>query len=995
MKKKMTNKKFNAIIIPIISVTSLLAIASTIACNYFEASLDNYLGRGKIIYEDGSVIYNKEDTNYYSPKYEKSMDGKIKASHDGYKLTEEIASEGEILLKNDGTLPLKRNTKVTPFGYRYINPIMTGKGSGAVTLLQDFVINAKKGLNNYFDVNKKVEGILENSDAKFATSNGYKSKADENGTFSGATASVGEYPSSIYKTSDIGDYKTGIVFIGRQGGEGDDLQITEYRDGNKIIAEHQLQLMPYEKEMISFAKNNCDKVIIIVNSPNPIELKELNEDADINSILWVGSTGSRGFESMGKILCGEVNPSGRTPDIYTSNFKNDPTYNNFGTEYFYNNSKEYNFTEYEEGIYVGYKYYETKYGNDQKEYNKAVTYPFGYGLHYEDDLVSQELTDVIDNEDKITVKGIIKNESSYDVKEVVQIYYEAPYYSSLNESKIEKARKNLVEFDKKEVKKGTTEKFEVSFSKENMASYDYKGFYSNGNGSYVLEKGDYTIYLGKNSHDSWAKKTIKIDQTIAYYENGNNSEVNYAGKRKSDKVIATNLFENVSNYMDGVGEYGASGSCENLTRENNLSTKLNAPLNKNAPEAVLNEIIASENGTNSNDDKIIAKYGNQYPISNAENDLILSDLRGKEYNDLLWDKLLDQLKYTGDDLNEINKLLGTGSFNTGKLTSIGKGTTSESDGPQAIGKTGVSDGTGASNAYTAEVVLAATFNKNLAKQMGVCIGEEALTQGSNGWYAPACNIHRSPFMGRLYEYYSEDSYLSGCMARYVIEGASSKGYLPYMKHFAINEQDLGRHGLSTWVNEQAMRELYFKPFEMAVKGAIIEENYLEKKVSYDDSGKEAITYEKATRTMKGCLGVMTSLNRIGGTYTCANYDLTTSLLRNEWGFEGVVISDSYTPINNQMNVGISAGNDFYLSFMSSKLKDTTSVSAQWSIRQAIKNICYGVVNSNAMQNVGPGMKYHYSMSPWKWIIISIDTIAGFVLVGGITWIIIRSKKNNI
>lgn len=988
-KQKMSNFKFRAILIPIISFFLLIIIVGTPIAEMFSPSLDTYLGKGTRVVS-GEGTWSEEDTDYYDQVYPLSSQGKLDASYAGYAVAEELSDEGEVLLKNDGTLPLEEGEKVTPFGYRYTDPVMTGTGSGAATLLQDFVIEPDEALASYFDVNEDMEDVLNSASVSYATSSGYKSSSDSNGTFAGATTSVGEFSPSIYSASLIGDYKTAIVFIGRQGGEGDDLQTTPYYSSSTEIAAHQLQLMPYEEEMIAFAEITCDKVILIVNSPNPMELGEVEEDDGINAILWVGTTGCRGFESMAKILCGQVNPSGRLVDTYYRDFTADPTYNNFGLNYYSNDSDfnhkseetdEAHYTEYEEGIYLGYKYYETKF-TDEDEYDEAVVYPFGYGLTYSGDEVTQELDSVDYNSDTgiVTVTGTITNESDYDTKEVVQIYYDPPYYAT--GSGIEKASKNLIVFDKYEVAKNSTEEFELKFDIEDMASYDYKGYYTDGAGSYVLEAGDYTIYLGKNAHDSWGSDTIDIEKSIVYYDEISENAIDnsdYVGKRSSDLQTATNLYDYLSDYMDGEGEFGENGAKDKLTRADDLSSSTTVPETVDAPDAVVEMFEQSTLGTFEYSDLILEKYGEEAPTSCADNELTLSQLRGLDYDDPQWDLLLDQLDYSS---SQIDKTLGYGAFNTGTIDAIGKGSTNESDGPQAIGKTGVSDGTGAACAYPAEIVIASTWNLELAEAMGIAIGDEALAQNSNGWYAPACNIHRSPFQGRVYEYYSEDAVLSGYMTAYVVQGASSRGYTCYIKHFAANEQEQERVALMTWLDEQTLREIYLKPFEMAVKLGEIEEKYL----ALGEDGEYTLT----TITRKAATGMMTSMNYLGAKWTALDYSLNTEILRNEWGFEGVVITDSATPYDDQFINALMAGNDYWLSFMSPTLSDKTSAAAQWAIRQAIHNMCYAVVNSNYMQYVGPTESVSYTMSPWEIGLITGDVIVGALCVAGIVWIVLRT-----
>jgi beta-glucosidase len=1000
-KLRLSNGAFRIILIPVMALFLALAIAAPIISDYFATSLDTYLGRGQLVYDaaGNGAQYDLADTAYYDQPFKdlakaNGTSEKTEASYQGYKVGEKISDEGEVLLKNDGALPLTKQERVTPMGYRYLDPIMTGTGSGAATLLQSFVVTPKIALKNYFTVNETMENALAAAEVRYATSSGYKGKSDENGTFSGATSSVGEFNSSIYSSSQIGDYKTGLVFIGRQGGEGGDLQTTPYYDGSTLIALHQLQLMPDELNMISFAKKNCSKVIVIVNSPNPMELSTLENDSAINAILWVGTTGSRGFESMGKILTGEVNPSGRLVDLYAKSFVKDPVFQNFG-EYLYSNDSSFvhnpdmdlgkaHFVEYEEGIYSGYTYYESRYGKDETAYAEQVLYPFGYGLHYENDKISQTLTDVAYDETSglFTFTGAITNASSRSVKEAVQIYVDVPYSSA---SKIEKSTKKLIRFAKYEVAAGASVPFNLTLDKEDLASYDQAGYYSAGSGSYVLESGDYAFFLGKNSHDSWGSKTVSIAKNTVYYPSGAASNSDYVGKRPHDEVLATNQFAYLNDYMAGTGTFGTEGATSRLSRADNFATSTSAPKAKKAADALIEQYNKSTAGSFDYSAEVKARLGDSAPKEGANNGLTLSELRGLDYTDPKWDELLDQLSYSGDCLAQIVRVLGNGAFQTGKISAIGKAVTTESDGPQAIGKTGVSNGTGAANAYPSEIVIASTWNIDLAKAMGEAIGDEALAQNSNGWYAPACNLHRSPFEGRVYEYYSEDPLLSGDMCRYVVEGAEGKGYTCYIKHFAVNEQEFGREALMTWLDEQTLRERYLRPFEITVKEGEVSEKYLA-------SVNGTNVYKQTSKNRKAAMGMMTSMNFLGGVWTSLDNSLTNVVLRDEWGFQGAVITDSATPINAQLNNSLAAGNDFYFSFMQGSLADTTTTQAKLTIRRAVKNICYAIANSNAMQNIGPAMSYHYTISPWRIYIILIDVFSGLVVLGGGTWIILRTRS---
>lgn len=977
-KIKMSNKKFRFILIPIVAVLAVLIVVFNILCAYWAQTFDWVLGRGEVQQSGGA---EGVDAKYYEDKYTHDSTGKLQARDAAADVTEAICDEGIVLLKNDGALPLSEKEKVTPFGYRYISPIYGGVGSGRIEV-EDYFSKLEPVMQEYFDVNATVVDEMKGSDEKYLTETGYETDDEDKGDYDGATTPIAEYDPSIYKSSDIGDYKTGIVFIGRNGGEGGDLKTTGYYDSTA----HQLQLSRYEKQTIEFAKNNCDKVIVVLNTANALELGELEADPEINGIIWVANVGSRGFKSMAKILTGEVNPSGKLVDIYAADAKSSPAFANFG-DFTYAGDDGIKYLEYEEGIYVGYRYYETADAViEDYDYDAEVVYPFGYGLNYDDDKVTQELVSVTYDQEAgtVEVKGVITNTSErYDVKEVVQIYAAPPYYA--DGSGIEKAAKNLVAFGKYEVAKATqsspeTTEFTITFPAEELASYDYKGYYSE-NGSYVLEAGEYGIYLGKDSHNSWGSDTIEVSKTLVYADETTSADAEAVGKRDSDAVLAENKFNDVNSYMEATEDSHAAGYetdayCTDLTRADFENTFPTANNGKTMPSAAHDVFTSWQiNRDLSYKDRLEAKYGTTAPVSKADNGLKLSEFRGLDYDDPKWDKLLDQIDYGADDLKS---LIGKAAYASGALASVGKPATTDVDGPQGLSKVGQC------NAYQAEIILASTWNKDLARRMGEALGAEALTQTRVGWYAPSMNIHRTPFSGRNYEYYSEDPLLSGKMAAETVSGAATYGVVAYIKHFAVNDQELNRKAVCTWANEQTMREIYLRPFEICVKEAKATLKYLE----HDEQND---TYTSATKEINATLGVMSSMNCIGALWASEHYVLLKDVLRGEWGFRGTVISDSMESGDfGTLDAAVQAGNDLWLWYTRNNFKDMTSPHMQWAIREAVHNICYSYANSLIMQDVAPGGTVTYGISTWQIIQIVVNIVLALAVAALIAWIVIRT-----
>ena len=994
MNKKMSNEKFRIILLPIIAIVIILAIVLSVAADIYSASLDMVLGRGTrhIVNVDN---VSAEATEYYKAKYPNPQAGTLQnadpptaieeqSRNEAAKTALRVAEEGITLLKNDGVLPLAKNSKVTPFGYRYISPVWGGSGSAATNMDFDYVVTAEEALAMNYTVNDTVVAKMKAADPIEFVGDTAQAPSTATWSNSGSTnMSIFEYDSSIYTgTESSCSGSVGVVFIGRLGLEGNDMWAFPYENN---VAAHSLQLTTEEKAAIAFAKTNCDKVVVICNFSNIMEIGELANDNGINAILWVGNPGAKGLEAMSEIMVGDINPSGRTVDTWLYDLTADPTYINVMNGTYGNEdliSK--NYYEYEEGIYMGYRYYETAHkeaanGNFAGfDYSKQVVFPFGYGLHYDNDKVSQTLTDVKMLGSNLQVTGTITNASNREVKETVQLYIEAPYY--LYGSKIEKSAKVLVDFGKYTVAANSSVDFTFTIAREEFASFDDNCYYTS-NGGYVLEEGEYILHLGKNSHEDWASKSFEIDETLAYVDSGAQNGAKAIGKRTSDGIVAENTFDDVRRYIQ-------DGYMTVMSRSDFAGTTPTAPtLAKTAPDYVVKANAAYDKDNDpisgvKNKDALL--YREDKPTSGADNGLTLSSLRGLAYNDPLWEELLDQIDFTKAD--EISSAITYGLYMTQALEAIGLSKTGDNDGP--LGLTATWSGTKGhvvACAWTSAPLTAATFNPDLIYEMGLAIGQEGLTNGIQGWYAPAVNLHRSAFGGRNFEYYSEDPVISGKIGAAMVSGARQNGLFAHVKHFALNEMDHARGNVQVYASEQSMREMYLRSFEITTKTAECTEQV------YDSE-----TGGQKTVTLKATGAYMTSMTFVGLKFTGASYDLLTTVLRDEWGFEGFVITDFTSGANKSKDCGYQVGNDLWMGMRKTDLNDLDTATAQWSVRRAIKNIAYTVVNSSAYNGVAPGTYAYYDMSPWRVGLIVADVVAGALAAAGIVWIVLRTldeKKN--
>lgn len=989
------------------SVLLSILLVITVAVNYVLTGplytvMNMYFGKGEVVINNVEDAANR-NVNYYTSDY-KDGDELLTASQ---KLAREIEAEGIVLLKNENnTLPLtKEETNVSLFGRTSVDPIYTGAGSAAT---ESSPVDYKTAFMNHgFTINETLYDFYANhpistqvkktslmtgfgpQDAEY-TGRGFISAMGV-ATFVDdiiAEVPVADYPADL-ANSFINYNGAAIVFIGRVGGEGCDLptDMTEHADNPADQAKSYLELNSYEEQMLAYVKAQKDagvfnKIVVVCNTANAIELNFLNDEAyGVDAAIWVGCIGDQGSESVAAVLNGEVNPSGRLIDTYVSDLTADPSYQNFADIYYSNVDGSIGgyesgcFNEYEEGIYVGYRYYETAAaealaGNYEGfDYDAAVIYPFGYGLSYTDFTMAYDGTPTYED-GTFTFNVKVTNNGNVAGKQVVELYVEAPY----TPGGIEKSKVVLVGYAKTDLlEAGQTQNVTITVKDEDLASYDYKN-----NGCYVLEAGSYKFYLSENAH-SWSE--ISEDNTSLYYAANLKEEIfNTENKRDSDEVVATNQFDYVSEVFT---DTAVEGSPLNMSRADFVGTFPTAPTAgdieadpeiKTALETVFDEKTDSILG-NVEGSKV---YTEEMPITGANNGLSLIDLRGIDFDDESWDLLLDQL-----NVDEVANMLANAGYNTAEMLSIGKKATLDYDGPMGWSTwVSASGGDAICVAFPAQELLAATWNTELAYEMGLMIGEQGLYNGFNGWYAPAMNIHRNAFAGRNYEYYSEDGYLSGTMAAKEVSGAMEKGVYCYIKHFALNDKEDGRNGMAVFANEQAIREIYLKPFEECIKKATAT-------ITYNDAEGNSTTKE-----IKATTAIMSSYNRIGTTWAGGTYGLMTQILRNEWGFDGVAITDYYGgSAYMDPDLGTRAGNDIMLNtFADGTLTDKTSATGVAVMKNAAHHVLYTIVNSNAMQGVASGASITYKLAGWQKALIAGDIAVGIIIIGGITFLVLKRKE---
>jgi len=976
-------------------VSALLITVNVLASGQFRDIIATVLsdrGRIEIIGEGGNVF-----------ELDDGITDKASAKENGNQVNIKICREGITLLKNkDNALPLAKNAKLSIFGKNSSDVAVGGSGSGKADTegLVDFFTSLE---NAGFTYNPTLKAFYDNNDLSGKGRDPANTDLDSGGTIELAESFVGETELTAY-TDDVwnscNQYKdAALIVITRIGGEGADLPRT--------ATDHVLKLRSAEKALINHVKTmDFDKVIILLNTAAAMELGDIQGDADVDAILWFGYCGTKGLTALGEVLKGETNagakfsPSGKTVDIYPADFTKDPTWNNFGGaigaptnkitgDAYYEpsgrapkDSKVY-FTDYEEGIYYGYRYYETAHAEGYINYNNAVVYPFGYGLSFTQfkwTLKNKNaIPTTLEKNTEMIFEVEVENTGTYPGRDTVQIYV-TPHY---NRGGLEKSAKVLIGFDKtKLLNPGEKDTLRIKIDSPYMyASYDYLGV--SGQKGYVVEAGnDYIFTISTDSHNAKVMDNATITASVA-------ENIYYNKDPITGKDVVNLYTENEDPDMNCDTQLGSILSRNNFE---NTWPQPRATAEKTVGTGAIKEgwditaaWIAKMKSTEPNpNNPIVDNPVTEMPTTGADNGLKIYDVIGLDMYDTTtiisgdhpcagktpaqaWDLFIDQL--TKDEMKD---LINKGAFKTTAIPRLGIPPTDNTDGP--VGWVNFMDRATFSGtcSYCCEVVVASTWNVDRVYDMGRAVGNEGLVGSTNtgrpytGWYAPGLNLHRSPFGGRNFEYYSEDPLLSGVYAACISKGTWSKGCYTTLKHYAVNETETHRssNGLLTWLTEQSLREIYLKGFEIAIKGGV-----------GDNMTNNYFGDHKAVKPVS----IMTSFNRIGGRWTGGDYRLNTTILRDEWGFEGFVICDFNTCSHMVTKDMFYSGNDLNLESAGFMIwnPDYDNANDVTIMKECSKNILYVISQSNAIRG-------DFILHAPVWL-VSIQVGSGIVGAGLVVW----------
>ena len=962
--KRSVKRKVGIVVSCVLAVALVAVIvAANTVLPKFNQIINSYFGVEQS-WDNSGVDTSGLDLTYNKADYDRGSIAEAEKT-----LDQDISGEGYVLLKNDESLPLEKGTTLSfvsgnsrDLGVKAKSMLETtlgleGGSTDALTpAMEQAGFSVNKTLTDFYATGKGKDYVMGPGSVSYGDDEDF---------------SINECPLSVMRDAGVLDSMEGttpVYVLKRVAGEGRDMPRSMYNHAVSAEDKAKSYLEPdsTELEILQYLNDNFDNTVLVVNSNAAVELDWLADFPNIKSVLIVPTTGTYGAESLANILSGAVNPSGRTVDTYAADASASPAAQNFG-DYQYldesGNLTKYNYVSYEEGIYVGYRYYETRYedavlgqGNaGDFNYDSEVCYPFGYGLSYTTFDWSGFATSWSGKTCTATVT--VTNTGDVAGKDVVELYAQSPYTDYDRANGVEKSAVELVAFAKtKLLEPGESPTVTVTFDESQLAAYD-----RNAARTWVLDAGTYYVTAAHNAHDAANNVLAAKGASVA----GNKSLADTYVPANTEVDVTTYATDSltgeaVTNRLDD-----AAGDVTYLTRadwEGTFPTHDGEPTSQvstwgneiNGEDGVSYtygkvasaDLLAKLDSTDSGNPDVKAWEGDL--TYGADNGLSLIDLRGLDYTDPLWDKLLDQL--TPEDYN---LMIARAGYGTDYVASVDKpaGTDADSTSGWSWGGTGMT--------FCNPMTVAQTWNQELAYRLGNMIGNESLLGGATGWYAPAMNIHRTPYSGRNGEYFSEDSFLSGAMASQEVKGAAEKGVYTMMKHFAFNEQENhrgdrnGQYSMATWMNEQSARELYLKPFEMCMKVGDVDLNYLKQKADG--------TYENATRKIRACQGMMTAFNRIGSTWVGGSYELLSGIVRGEWGFDGWIITDNAdTGVFMDAEQMIEAGGDAKLT--------TQDQSSMWSFdsgdavsyryaRESLHHLLYTMANGHSMNGAMHGSKF--------------------------------------
>lgn len=936
------------------AVTAAAVVVGNVYANKYSGLISVYLGQRtqEVVSVDGT----EAEADYYTSSFASEDERQAYLEQVG----ERISEGGITLLKNEGAaLPLAQGAKISVFGQSAVDPVYGGGGAGSVDT--DAAVSLHDSFTAAgFELNSTLWDFYETGEGK-----DYRRSTPD--VYGVGSFEVNEVPQSVYTAEVKASYAeyadAAVVVVGRSGGESADLSTTADATGVTY-----LQLSQDEKDLLSAVQGEFETVVVLLNTQNAMELGWLDE-YDVDAALWVGSFGQTGATAVGEVLTGAVNPSGSLVDTYAYDSLSAPSAANFGNATIANSTVEYgtSYMVYAEGVYVGYRYYETRYEDvvtgvtdaASYDYTQQVQFPFGYGGSYT--TFSWDGYTVVEQDDVYAVSVTVTNTGAVAGRDVVQVYLQQPYTDYDREHGVEKPSVELAGYAKTDqIEAGDRTTVTVEVPKELFKVYDDEGA-----GTYVVDAGDYYIAAGHDAHDALnnvlaAKGATTDDGMDAPGDATFTHRVTVATLDTTTYATSAETGSQVSNQFTDADIATYDDSFTYLSRSDWTGTWPTAYADGSwtAPQEVLDALAVSST------EEADATAPVQGTVDAENGELTAATLIGVDLDNETWSALMGQAT-----VDELDQLVRVGGYATAKVDSIQLPGTTVKDGPAGISSTLVGGENGMG--YAPAVVLASTWDDALAQEFGAAVGEDSLALGVSGWYAPAVNLHRSPYGGRNFEYFSEDPVLSGQMAAEVVDGAQSKGVMVFVKHFALNDQETNRMGGAMFADEQTVRQLYLRPFELTVREG-------------------------------GARGIMVSMNRIGTRWTGGDYGLVTTTLREEWGFAGTVVTDqaSYSVFAYEdLREGLEAGTDLWLNTDASlwQLSDeqlTPSVLSD--LRRAATNVAYTVVNSNAMNGLTADSRIVSVTPAWRWWLIGLDVALGGLVLGGaglVTRSLLRRRRD--